>query len=152
MTILFQKVLGLLDNWPPEWFCFSLLKPLHSKIAKKEWTPINPWLIHVNVWQNPLQYYKVISLQVIKINGKKKNELPHPRHSIFDPNKGRAPGHTLSLPVTSLYGLSSMTYTLQDLWVVKSCCSKSPMVSCWSSSFAHKTQRVAQPYVVAPVG
>ena len=22
----------------------------------------NPWLIHVNVWQKPLQYYKVISL------------------------------------------------------------------------------------------
>ena len=32
----------------------------------------NPWLIHVNVWQKPLQYYKVISLQLIKINGKKK--------------------------------------------------------------------------------
>ena len=32
----------------------------------------NPWLIHVNVWQNPLQYCKVISLQLIKINGKKK--------------------------------------------------------------------------------
>ena len=33
-----------------------------------------PWLIHVNVRQNPLQYCKVISLQVIKINGKKKEE------------------------------------------------------------------------------
>ena len=33
---------------------------------------VNPWLIHVNVWQKPLQYYKVISLQLIKINGKKK--------------------------------------------------------------------------------
>ena len=33
----------------------------------------NPWLIHVNVWQKPLQYCKVISLQLIKINGKKKN-------------------------------------------------------------------------------
>ena len=31
----------------------------------------NPWLIHFNVWQNPLQYCKVISLQLIKINGKK---------------------------------------------------------------------------------
>ena len=31
---------------------------------------VNPWLIHVNVWQNPLQYCKVISLQPIKINGK----------------------------------------------------------------------------------
>ena len=27
-----------------------------------------PWLIHVNIWQKPLQYYKVISLQLIKIN------------------------------------------------------------------------------------
>ena len=33
---------------------------------------VNPWLIHVNVWRKPLQYYKVISLQLIKINGKKK--------------------------------------------------------------------------------
>ena len=31
------------------------------------------WLIHVNVWQNPLQYCKVISLQLIKINLKKCN-------------------------------------------------------------------------------
>ena len=29
---------------------------------------INPWLIHINVWQNPLQYCKVISLQLKKIN------------------------------------------------------------------------------------
>ena len=34
---------------------------------------VNPWLIHVNVWQNPLQYCKVISLQLIKNKlGKKK--------------------------------------------------------------------------------
>ena len=31
---------------------------------------VNPWLIHVSVWQKPLQYCKVISLQLIKINGK----------------------------------------------------------------------------------
>ena len=42
---------------------------------------VNPWLIHVNVWKKPLQYCKVISLQLIKINGKKnktnvtKNEI-----------------------------------------------------------------------------
>ena len=36
-------------------------------------THVNPWLIHVNVWQKPLQYCKVISLQLIKINGKKRN-------------------------------------------------------------------------------
>ena len=35
---------------------------------------VNPWLIHVNVWQKPLQYCKVISLQLIKINGKKINK------------------------------------------------------------------------------
>ena len=34
-------------------------------------THVNPWLIHVNVWQNTLQYCKVISLQLIKINGGK---------------------------------------------------------------------------------
>ena len=33
-------------------------------------TPVNPWLINVNVWQKPLQYCKVISLQLIKINEK----------------------------------------------------------------------------------
>ena len=27
---------------------------------------VNPWLIHVNGWQKPLQYCKVISLQLIK--------------------------------------------------------------------------------------
>ena len=30
------------------------------------------WLIHVSVWQNPLQYCKVISLQLKKINLYKK--------------------------------------------------------------------------------
>ena len=47
-------------------------------------THVNPWLIHVNVWQKPVQYYKVISLQLIKINGKKrkKNKVP----SILLPN------------------------------------------------------------------
>ena len=31
---------------------------------------VTPWLIHVNVWQKPLQNCKVISLQLIKINEK----------------------------------------------------------------------------------
>ena len=35
-------------------------------------THVNPWLIHVNVWQKPLQYCKVISLQLRKINEKKR--------------------------------------------------------------------------------
>ena len=37
-------------------------------------THVNPWLIHVSVWQKPLQYCKVISLQLIKINERKKSE------------------------------------------------------------------------------
>ena len=38
-------------------------------------THVNPWLIHFNVWQKPLQCCKVISLQLIKINEKKKEKL-----------------------------------------------------------------------------
>ena len=37
-------------------------------------THVNPQLIHVSVWQKPLQYCKVISLQLIKINGKRKEK------------------------------------------------------------------------------
>ena len=33
---------------------------------------VNPWLIHFSVWQNPLQYCKVISLQLIKKKFKRK--------------------------------------------------------------------------------
>ena len=35
---------------------------------------VNPWLIHVNVWKKTLQYYKVISVQLIKISDKKNSE------------------------------------------------------------------------------
>ena len=37
-------------------------------------THVNPRLIHVNLWQKPLQYCKVISLQQIKINEKEEEE------------------------------------------------------------------------------
>ena len=30
-------------------------------------THVHPWLIHVNVCQKPLQYYKIISLQLNKL-------------------------------------------------------------------------------------
>ena len=46
-------------------------------------THVNPWLIHVNVWQKPLQYCKVISLQLIKINGKKKKKKNAGVSSLF---------------------------------------------------------------------
>ena len=35
----------------------------------------NPWLIHVNVWQKPLQYCKVISLQLIIIKKRMQNSI-----------------------------------------------------------------------------
>ena len=47
-------------------------------------THVNPWLIHVNVWQKPLQYCKVISLQLIKVNEKKKLMIEYCRHYIWD--------------------------------------------------------------------
>ena len=37
-------------------------------------THVNPWLIHFNVRQNPLQYCEVISLQLIKKKIKKKKK------------------------------------------------------------------------------
>ena len=44
---------------------------------------VNPWLIHVSVWQKPLQYCKVISLQLIKINEKKKTTILPRSQSLF---------------------------------------------------------------------
>ena len=38
-------------------------------------THVNPWLIHVSIWQKSLQYCKVISLQLIKINEKKRTYI-----------------------------------------------------------------------------
>ena len=47
---------------------------------------VNPWLIHVNLWQNPLQYCKVISLQLIKINGKKKKAFLSLQYKVIEGN------------------------------------------------------------------
>ena len=33
----------------------------------------HPWLIHVNVWQKPLQYCKIISLQLNKFKKRESN-------------------------------------------------------------------------------
>ena len=38
---------------------------------------VNPWLIHVSVWQNPLKCCEVISFQLIKINEKNKNKIKY---------------------------------------------------------------------------
>ena len=37
-------------------------------------THVNPWLIHVNVWQKPLQYCKVIGLRLIQITGRRREK------------------------------------------------------------------------------
>ena len=47
---------------------------------------VNPWLIHVNVWQKPLKYCKVISLQLIKINEKKKRKKAETSEEIMSMN------------------------------------------------------------------
>ena len=47
-------------------------------------THVNPWLIHVNVWQKPLQYCKVISFQLIKINGRKTQSECALKPSMFE--------------------------------------------------------------------
>ena len=56
-------------------------------------THAHPRLIHVNVWQKPLQYYKVISLQLKKI--KKEKKLPGNTGDLRDagsiPRSGRSP-------------------------------------------------------------
>ena len=63
-----------------------------------EWgTHVNPWLIHVNVWQKPLQYCKVIGFQLIKINEKEKMEKKPATCSFFRPATW---GPLAFLPVT----------------------------------------------------
>ena len=53
----------VLRNGPSGWV---------SSVGKEYACMCSPsWLIHVNVWQKPLQCYKVISLQLIKINEKR---------------------------------------------------------------------------------
>ena len=54
-------------------------------------THVNPWLIHVNVWQKPLQYCKVISLQLIKINEKKKTASDITEHPSSHQRQNNSP-------------------------------------------------------------
>ena len=65
-------------------------------------TRVNPWLIHVNVWQKPLQYCKVISLQLIKINGKKKNKFIYSRSSVNSKHKKHKENYTKAFIIIKL--------------------------------------------------
>ena len=98
---------------------------------------VNPWLTHVNVWQNPLQYCKVISLQLIKINEKKKLcpvcrthshptlhwstglLLPQPCHQTVRPRESRtvSAGLILSLHFPNAYHGAWHTVGTQELSV-----------------------------------
>ena len=62
-------------------------------------THVNPWLIHVNVWQNPLQCCKVISLQLIKNKWKKKKR-----------NGGVTTSHYFLSSSSSLHSFSKWVY------------------------------------------
>ena len=65
-------------------------------------THVNPWLIHFNVWQNPLQYCKVISLQLIKKNKiKNKNKTTH-THKKIHLRETKTYGHTKTY--TQMFG------------------------------------------------
>ena len=55
----------------------------------------NPWLIHVNVWQKPLQYCKVISLQLIK--KMEKNKINIYIYKIFLNGEGHHKSRTVSI-------------------------------------------------------
>ena len=63
-------------------------------------THVHPWLIHVNVWQKPLQYSKVISLQLIKIDELKKKESTCNVGDMDSiPGLGRSPGQGKGYPL-----------------------------------------------------
>ena len=70
-------------------------------------THVNPWLIHVDVWQEPLQYCKVISLQLIKINGKKNS----PKACGENPGKRAQPLETECMSSSP----ASVTHQLYEL-------------------------------------
>ena len=46
-------------------------------------THVNPWLIHIDVWQKTLQYCKVISLQLKKIIGKKTQKKKNKKNQFY---------------------------------------------------------------------
>ena len=66
---------------------------------------VNPWLIHVSVWQIPLQYCKVISLQLIKINNinkktwKQQQQQQRPSYPVKEVILGKSIPRYLDLPL-----------------------------------------------------
>ena len=71
-------------------------------------THVNSWLIHVNVWKKPLQYCKVISLHLIKINGKKNVFFRFER--LYNYKQPSQPLHPHLIPVVILLHCSLSTF------------------------------------------
>ena len=96
---------------------------------------VTPWLIHVNVWQNPLQCCEVISLQLIKINGKKKKNW-----SLRDQAQSRCESAYVRPSIIQLYSpavaktrkwqiLSLIKLGIKDLFLIEGIiCSVSPLM------------------------
>ena len=60
---------------------------------------VYPWLIHVNVWQKPLQYCKVISHQLIKKKKRKKeSSLKKGTSSVWNESQGSQTNGTFVVP------------------------------------------------------
>ena len=78
---------------------------------------VTPWLIHVNVWQNPLQCCKVISLQLIKINEKEKEKKKK-----INEDQCQAPGaittHDVAVDLLAHFVGMSWKLGLQIFWLL----------------------------------
>ena len=73
-------------------------------------THVNPWLIHVNVWQNPLQYCKLISLQLIK---KIKKKICTCKIKVSRPDYKCQPCKNINSPYVSLQTQHNPTQNLR---------------------------------------
>ena len=75
-------------------------------------THVNPWLIHVNIWQKPLQYCKVISLQLIKINEKKKKKKNPGTKAMTSPSSLSSPEESVAPGTESMFTTWSKCKTM----------------------------------------
>ena len=75
-------------------------------------THVHPWLIHVSVWQKPLQYCKVISLQLKYIN-KLKNKLIGENWHLYDTQCSNPGLSSTSSLICILTFFSVLFYNLQ---------------------------------------
>ena len=75
-------------------------------------THVHPWLIHVSVWQKPLQYCKVISLQLKYIN-QLKNKLIGENWHLYDTQCSNPGLSSTSSLICILTFFSVLFYNLQ---------------------------------------